>query len=540
MGYLISGNLVDIMQERIYPASLLIENNRITAIQEETRYYSQFILPGLIDSHIHIESSMLCPSSFAKMLETTGTMALVCDPHEIANVKGIPGIDFMIENARESGLYFFFGAPSCVPATLFETNGAVIGSHEIGSLLKRNDIYFLGEMMNFPGVLNQDPEVMDKLDQARKMGKPIDGHAPGLTGKDLDKYIQAGISTDHESLTLAEAREKIRKGMKIQIRHGSSTSNFALLYPLLEEFPDHCMLCSDDLHPHDLLKGHINRLLQMGLQTGVSLWNLLKAATRNPIQHYRLPCGSLQVGDKADFIVTESLRFDAPLTTYIRGKVIQPNQQLINPAQQAIYSWKSLIVSEKDLQIPFSQNKSAKVIRIIPNSLITEEFSCLPLMNQSYIQSDTKRDILKLCCMNRYEKKPLGMGLVSGFCMQTGAIASSVAHDSHNILAVGCSDEEIAQAIRLVQANHGGLSLVSKDGALSLSLPIAGLMSSENGQTVAGAYSNLLSGAQKLGCSLQDPFMTLSFLSLLVIPSLKLSDRGLFDVNRFAYTSLES
>lgn len=536
----VSGNLVDIFQERIYPATLRIERGKILSVQEETGSYGQFILPGLIDSHIHIESSLLCPSSFSQMVKRFGTLALVCDPHEIANVKGVPGIDFMIENAGQSRLYYFFGAPSCVPATPFETNGALISADEITSLLRREDIYFLGEMMNFPGVLHQDAEVMRKLKAAQASGKPVDGHAPGLTGKELDAYLQAGISTDHESLTLGEAREKAGKGMKIQIRHGSSTSNLTELLPLLEEFPNHCMFCSDDLHPHDLLKGHLNTVIQVGLQSGISLWNLLRAVHWNPIRHYRLPCGSLRVGDSADFIMTESLGFDAPFTTYLQGRAFLEAPSLPPTHFPSVFSWNRLPITEESLRVTFPAGKAAKVIRIVPDSLVTERFDALPRLEEGWIQSDPSRDILKLHCMNRYEKKPISTALVNGFSLQSGALASSVSHDSHHILAVGCTDQEIAMAIELVQANHGGLSLVSKNKTLTLPLPVAGLMSTENGQTVAEGYLQLISTAKELGCLLQDPFMTLSFLGLLVIPSLKLSDQGLFDVDRFAFTSLEA
>ena len=535
----VSGNIVDVLARRIFKGTVVIQGKKIVEIREEVVNSENFILPGLIDAHIHVESSMLIPSEFARLAVCHGTVATVSDPHEIANVIGIPGIKFMIENGRRVPFKFYFGAPSCVPATPFETAGAVLDAEAIHEILKMPEIKYLSEMMNFPGVLIQDKEVMAKLRSARDAGKPIDGHAPGLKGEDVKKYIQAGISTDHECFTIEEAREKINYGMEVLIREGSAAKNFETLSPLLEESPDHVMFCSDDKHPNDLAIGHINLEVKRALAKGYPLMHVLRACTVNPIMHYKLDVGLLQTGDPADFIIVDNLSDFTILETYIDGnKVAERGRTLIGSVKETpINRFDIQKIMAEDIRV-ISQGGKIKVQQALDGQLITK----LELMNPSLVNgnivSDPINDVLKMVVKNRYNEAPAAIGFISNIGLKKGAIASCVAHDSHNIVAVGVDDDSIAKAINLIVENKGGISLVDADQQIVLPLPFAGIMSGDDGYFVAKKYDWMDKKVKEMGSKLTAPYMTLSFMALLVIPELKLSDKGLFDGTKFAFTSI--
>jgi adenine deaminase len=535
----ISGNLIDVVKREIYPATLRIEKGIIKEIVREKTSYNLYLVPGFVDAHIHIESSMLVPSEFAREAVKHGTVATVSDPHEIANVMGMDGVRFMIENGRQVPFYFYFGAPSCVPATPFESAGNVISPKDIEELLKWDEIVYLAEMMNFPGVLNSDPDVMAKLEYARKTGKPVDGHAPGLSGEDAARYFGAGISTDHECFSFEEAKEKADLGVKILIREGSAARNFDTLLPLLKEFPDQVMFCSDDKHPDELLQGHINQLVQRALQHGYDPFDVLSACTLNPVKHYGLRTGLLQSGDPADFLVVDSPTLFNVSQTYIKGvKVFDRGKVLISRVQtEPVNNFSAKPVNESDLQIP-AESAHIKVIKAIDNEIITEEMTAILPVLEGKLQSDIGQDILKMVVLNRYEPAAPAVGFIHNFGLKKGAIASTVAHDSHNIIAVGVDDASICKAINLLIKAKGGICAVNNSESLLLPLPVAGLMSVEPAETVAGLYHTLDAMAKNMGSRLTAPFMTLSFMSLLVIPKLKLSDKGLFDGNKFQFTPL--
>ncbi len=530
----IEGNLVDILKRKIYPAKITIENGKIINISKTDKNYSQYVLPGFIDAHIHIESSMLPPYEFARIAMIHGTVATVSDPHEIANVLGIEGIEFMIKNAEKSPLKIMFGAPSCVPATSFETSGAKIKSDDIDYLLERSDIGYLSEVMNFPAVINNEKDIINKIHAAIKHKKPIDGHAPGLIGEDLKKYFSHNISTDHESLTMEEAEEKIKYGVKIQIREGSAAKNFDALSPLIDKYPDKLMFCSDDLHPDDLSNGHINRLVSRAIKQGYNLWNVLKIASYNPITHYNLPVGLLRIRDSADFIISKNLADFDNLTVYIGGeKVAENGKPLIDFLKaKPVNNFNAQTFVESDFAIETKSDKLI-VIKAYDKQLFTEKEIINIHHPQKNIVSDTRRDILKIAVVNRYKKAKPAIGFIKNFGLKTGAIASSVAHDSHNIVVVGVTDYEIAQAVNMIIKNKGGLSVFSNEHKMVLPLPIAGLMSNKNYNYVAENYMKITKYARSLGCKLHSPFMTLSFMALPVIPKLKITDKYLFDVERF-------
>lgn len=536
----LSGNVVNLKTERIFQGTVFVEGGKITRILEEPVKSKQYILPGLIDSHVHIESSMLVPSEFARLAVVHGTVATVSDPHEIANVLGVKGVDYMIENGSKVPFKFFFGAPSCVPATAFETAGAHLGPREIEELLSRDNIRYLSEMMNYPGVLFRDKEVMEKIALAKEAGKPIDGHAPGVTGKDAETYIKAGITTDHECFTLEEALEKIKYGMKIQIREGSAAKNFDALIPLMDAHPDKVLFCSDDKHPDDLVNGHINLLVKKAMQRGYDPVEVLKSCVLNPIEHYKLHVGCLQEGDPADFIVVDNLQDFNVLQTYVDGNLVaEKGKSLIesvNSDEPNHFVASSLKVEDLRLK---GAGKPIRVIEALEGQLITRTLECAPKIVGGNIVSDTERDILKLVVMNRYEDAPPSMAFIKNFGLKKGAIASTVAHDSHNIIAVGADDNSLVNAINLLVECRGGISVTDGDKDHVLPLPVAGLMSAADGYSVAKAYETIDALAKKLGSQLHAPYMTLSFMALLVIPQLKLSDKGLFDGAAFSFVDLE-
>ncbi len=533
----VSGNVVDVLNTRIFPGILKISNGKITEIINENKEFKHFIIPGFIDSHIHIESSMLTPAEFARIAVIHGTVAVVSDPHEIANVLGLEGIRFMIEDSKRVPLKFYFGAPSCVPATDFETSGAVLDSEKIEELIKMNEIKYLSEVMNFPGVINKNPDIMRKIEIAKKYGKPIDGHAPGLRGSDLKKYISAGILTEHESISKEEALEKLSFGMKILIRQCTVAQNFDELIPIIQDHSDSCMLCSDDKHPDMLMKGHINELVKKAKKFG--LMKALKVACINPILHYGLDVGILQQGDSADFLIVDNLKDLNILKTFISGEVVAENGRSLIPRRKPkiLNKFKAKKKKPEDFTIPNRKGK-INIIQAVNNQLITKRLILEPKIEEENLVSDVKRDILKIAVVNRYFDAKVALGFVNNFGLKTGAIASSVAHDSHNIIAVGTSDKYICRAVNLIVENKGGICAVSNEKEMILSLPIAGIISNENYETVAEKYSKLDKIAKDFGSKLLSPFMTLSFMALLVIPKLKLSDKGLFDGEKFEFIEM--
>lgn len=524
---LIEANLIDIESREIYGARVAIAGGLISAIEKTGKTYTQYILPGFIDAHVHIESSLLVPSEFARMAVIHGTVGTVSDPHEIANVCGLDGVNFMIQNGHQTPFRFFFGAPSCVPATVYETAGATIESKEVDELLQRSDIWYLSEMMNFPGVLHDDEEVLKKIKAAHRYKKPVDGHAPGLRGEDIRKYIEAGITTDHECYMIEEAREKLSLGMKVLIREGSAARNFDELIPLMDENADHLMFCSDDKHPDSLIAGHINQLVQRALQKGNNLFNVLQVACINPVKHYKLPVGLLRVGDAADFILTSDIDSFTIDQTYIRGLLVADRgKSLIHSAEIKLINQFSC--SEKSIH-DFSHIIKSKewVIecldgQLITNKLLIEGFNCT-----------AANDVLKIAVVNRYRDAPVAISFIKNFGLKEGAIAGSVAHDSHNIVAVGVDDESLCRAVNLIIKHKGGLCAVNKSEEDVLPLPVGGLMSNLDAWTVEQKYTKLDVMAKQMGSTLRAPFMSLSFMALLVIPHLKLSDKGLFDGDSF-------
>ncbi len=536
----VQGNFVDVVQGEIYPAEVQLEGNSITKITKQDKQYKQYIMPGLIDAHVHVESSMLIPSEFARLAVVHGTVGTVSDPHEIGNVMGVEGVNFMIENGKKVPFYFNFGAPSCVPATPFETAGAEIGPDEIEELLRRDEVKYLSEMMNYPGVINKDEDVWKRLMVAKKLQKPMDGHAPGVRGEDARKYIEAGISTDHECYTKDEALDKLKYGMNIIIREGSAAKNFEALIALVDEFPEKIMFCSDDKHPDDLVKSHINELLRRAInEEGIDVMKAIKAATYNPVKHYGLECGLAQEGDKANFIVVDNLEDFSVNQTYVDGKLVAEDgvTKIESVNEKPINNFQNGPVTTQDIAI-FADSEWVQAILPEDGQLVTKGEKGLITKKKGYAYSNPKDDVLKMVIVNRYEKEAPEVAFIKNFGMEQGAIASSVAHDSHNVLAIGVEDQDIVEAINQVMEHQGGVSVASGDYKSILPLPVAGLMSNEDGYWVAGQYEALDQKAKEWGSSLSAPFMTLSFMALLVIPELKLSDQGLFDSNNFDFTEV--
>lgn len=539
----ISGQLIDLFQQRIYPAAITIQDGKIASIVEVDVAPAHYILPGFVDAHVHIESSMLIPTAFARLAVVHGTVATVSDPHEIANVCGMAGVQYMIDNARQTPFKFFFGAPSCVPATTFETAGATLNANDVATLLNSSDIWYLSEMMNYPGVLYKDAEVLAKIDAAKKAGKPVDGHAPGLRGEQATAYASAGITTDHECFTLGEALDKIDAGMNIIIREGSAAKNFEALSDLLRTHPERVMFCSDDKHPDELVVNHINALVKRALQKGYNLFNILRAACVNPVLHYKLPVGLLRTTDAADFIVIDNLTSFSVLQTWINGVPVVENGKTLLPPISAtiINNFNTNHKAPADFAIKAKNNNAIKVIEAIEGQLITNSIHATPLVVDGQIVSDTHSDILKLAVVNRYTPDvPIAVAFIKNFGLKHGALASTVAHDCHNIIAIGVTDDALCAAVNALIDCRGGISVAKTSTEVhTMPLPVAGLMSADDGYKVAAEYTRIDHLAKELGTPLKAPFMTLSFMALLVIPSLKLSDKGLFDGGNFTFTSLQ-
>lgn len=541
MAQKIYGKIVDIPNKKIFDGVLLFDNGKIISIEEvvlPSEQPVQYILPGFIDSHVHVESSMLVPSEFAKLAVVHGTVATISDPHEIANVCGIAGVEYMIDNGKTVPFKFHFGAPSCVPATVFETAGASLDAKTVDALLNKEEIYYLSEMMNFPGVLFNDNEVMRKIASAKKYGKPVDGHAPGLRGADAKKYIDAGISTDHECFTASEALDKLNYGMKILIREGSAAKNFEALIGLLHDHYDRMMFCSDDKHPDSLVEGHINQLCARAVAKGIDVFKVLQAACINPVKHYKMDVGLLHVGDAADFIVVEDLVHFKVAQTFINGQLLAENGNSLIKADKAgiINQFSCEPKTDQDFIFPYNGQETIDVIEALDGQLITNKLTAKPKVENQNIVSDVENDVLKMVVVNRYKEAPVAVSFVKNFGLKQGAIASTVAHDSHNIIAVGVDDESVCKAVNLVIKEKGGVSAVTNNNTSVLGLPVAGLMSNEDGYKVAEKYTAIDKMTKEiLGSSLASPFMTLSFMALLVIPHLKLSDLGLFDGDKFDF-----
>ena len=537
----VSGNIVNIVKRNIYFGEIAVEAGKIKSIAKisEERPGSPFITPGFIDSHVHIESSMLIPSEFARLAVVHGTVATISDPHEIANVCGMEGVEFMIENGNTVPFKFNFGAPSCVPATTFETAGAELDHDDVKALLERPEIKYLSEMMNFPGVLYKDEEVLKKIAAAHQLGKPVDGHAPGLRGDAVQKYIDAGISTDHECFTAEEALDKLQRGMKILIREGSAAKNFEALIHLLHDWPEMMMFCSDDKHPDSLVENHINEICARAVAKGIDVFKVLRAACINPILHYKLDVGTLQVDDDADFIVIEDLVNFKVKQTYINGLLLAENGQMIGnwinhvASKESINHFDCSPKKEEDFILRYENQQEVPVIEALDGQLITNKLLAAPKVENGNMVSDIANDILKMVVVNRYHDAPIAISFVKNFGLKQGAIASSVAHDSHNIIAVGVDDKSICEAVNLVIKETGGVVALGDGKEEVLPLPVGGLMSKHNGYEVATCYTAIDQFAKDLGSTLLAPFMTLSFMALLVIPHLKLSDKGLFDGDEF-------
>lgn len=542
--YSLQGHIVDIEHQTVYPGEIKIADGKITDIVRlsDVDASAPYYLPGFIDGHIHIESSMLTPENFARLAVAHGTVGVVADPHEITNVLGETGINFMIDNAASSRLKFHFGLPSCVPSSHLETAGAVIDAVATERLIQNPDIHFLAEMMNYPGVIYENAEVMAKLAAARKHNKPIDGHAPGLTGANLDKYIAAGISTDHECSTLEEARERVDKGMMVIVREGSSARNFDALAQVIAYAPEKVMLCSDDKHPDDLIAGHIDGMVRQGLAKGIPVWNLLTAACVNPVKHYGIDCGLMRKGDNADFIAVDNLEALNVVATYIDGRKVYDrtlgvdNTALatgISAPSATPNNFKAAKITESDIAVDLTGFEKVKVIEAFDGELLTKT-KIVPVAELS------SPKIQKIVVYNRYGNGRPQTAFIEGFNIGKGAIGATIAHDSHNIVTIGASDESIVAAINALIEAKGGVVVVNGKNTDLMPLPIAGLMSDKPGEDIANDYMSLIVKSHALGCTFRSPFITMSFMALPVIPELKLTDKGLVDVTAFDFTPLQS
>ena len=538
----VQGTILDPLNNRTFHGSITIKEGIIHSVDElpGSNGSGQLIAPGFVDSHIHIESSMLVPSEFARLAVQHGTVATVSDPHEIANVCGMKGVEYMIENGKKVPLKFYFGAPSCVPATPFETAGAELTPEEVAELLDRDDIHYLAEMMNWPGVLNDDPDVLKKIQSAMDREKPVDGHAPGLTGENAKKYAAAGISTDHECFTIDEARDKLAAGMMIAIREGSAAKNYNALHPLLAEAPGRIMFCSDDKHPDDLIEGHINQLAARSLEHGYDLYDVLRTCSVHAVQHYNLNVGLLREGDPADFVILKDQKTMDVSETWIDGECVFRDGEVLfdKVSASVINNFEPRTITPDQLKLKTGAEDGAVDFPVIvarDGELITEKsVEKLKVLNGE-IQPDPDNDILKVAVVNRYQKQKPAIGFIKNFGIKDGAIASSVAHDSHNIIAVGSSDDHLATVINEIMDARGGIAASDSSGTDLLPLPVGGIMTERPGKETGVHYKRLTQKAIGMGSTLNSPFMTISFMALLVIPKLKMSDMGLFDGETFMF-----
>lgn len=527
----ICGVVFDPIKKEKFGARIQVDDGKILRIIEEPGIVAPLILPGLVDSHIHIESSMLTPSSFARAAVKHGTVAVIADPHEIANVAGVQGINYMINDANNSPLKFYFGAPSCIPASPFDECHTPFDYSIIGKLLDRNDIFFLAEMMNFPGVISKSESVLKIIAEAKKRGRPIDGHAPGVKGEGLNEYIKAGITTDHECFSLDEAREKINKGMKILIRDGSAARNFTALHPLIGSNTEAAMFCTDDCHPDELVRGHINLKVKRALELGYDVFDVIRVASVNPIRHYKLDVGLLQEGDPADFIVIDNLKNFKVLYNYIDGTDVLKIKEKQSLAEKIDYVFPSQFDPVK-LRVP-ARTRRVRAIEVVKNELITKQI--IVENNDKMLVTKLENDVLKIVVISRYNTNEVAVGLIKGFGLTKGAIAASIAHDSHHIIAIGVDDISISKCINYILSSRGGICYFDGNKLFGLALPVYGLMTNRNAEEAAKAYEDINSRVISDGCTLDAPFMTMSFMSLSVIPEIKITPKGLFDVGVFNY-----
>ncbi len=538
--FTIIGNYVDVVNGVIRPSSITVTDGIISEIREVSEKCTTFLTPGFVDAHVHIESSMLAPTAFAQAAVINGVIASVSDPHEIANVLGADGVRWMVANARRSPFKFHFGAPSCVPATPFETAGASLSAADIADLLDNGGVHYLAEVMNFPAVIQKDPAMLAILETAKQRGLRIDGHAPSVMGEALKSYASAGIESDHECVNEAEARARIAHGMFVAIREGSAARNFSALAPVLLDASQACFFCSDDKHPDDLVRGYLNEILARAVALGVPPLTALRVASLNPVRHYRLPVGLLQVGEPADFLEIEDLKNFRVMRTWIQGELVAENGKSLIPSLTVdtpnVFNAKP--ITANDLSLPWKSNQTFPTIIAYDGQLITGREDLVPRLENGNAVSDVSRDMLKIAVVNRYHSAKPVVGFIRNFGLTTGALAGSVAHDSHNIVAVGADDASLVRAINRIIAMRGGLSFTSPQNDVGLPLPIAGLMSDRDAWSVATDFEKLTTLAKEDGCPLRSPYMTLSFMALLVIPSLKIGDKGIFDVDTFSLLTL--
>lgn len=524
MEFSVKGRFVDIFKEEIFPAEIIIKNGKILTIKRideyELKREGRFILPGFVDSHCHIESSMLNPIEFGRNALKHGTLASVSDPHEIANVCGIKGLEYMHKCAEKSPMKILYSLPSCVPAVDFEITGGVIDAATTSELIKSDRYIALSEMMNVPGVLLKDSDVLTKLDAAKAIGKPIDGHAPELSGEELKQYIKMGISTDHEVTSLQEGEEKISEGMMIQIREGSSAKSLDTLMPLIDKYPNSILLCTDDYKAYDLKKGYINKMVREVVKKGCNIYNVLRAATINPVKHYNLPLGLLREGDDADFIIVNNLLDFEVEASYIKGNDVSKGEYIA--IEECVNNFEAECIDVTDIPEPDNNH----IIGIVENSLYTKHLS----------NNNVSGILNKIICYNRYQKgvKPAS-ALIEGLNLRYGAFGSTVGHDSHNITVAGYDDKSIVKVVEAIVEMKGGMAVWDGKRIYTLPLPVGGLMSNKSIDEVSEEYRVLHDKIKELGCSLTSPLMTLAFMSLPVIPALKLTARGLFDVDKFSF-----
>ncbi len=533
--FTVAGVVFDPIKRESFGATMRIRDGKIEKIEKDSSIMHPVILPGFIDSHVHVESSMLTPSNFAKAAVKHGTVAVVTDPHEIANVAGVKGVEFMINDAKGSDLKFYFGAPSCVPASPFDECFEPFTPEIIDGLMKREDIHFLAEMMNFPGVIYKSESVMHIIGKAHTVNKPVDGHVPGLSGDALKSYVSAGITTDHECFTLDEALEKIKLGMKILIRDGSAAKNFGALHPLIMGYSKHLMFCTDDCHPDELLHGHINLKVKQSLALGYDVFDVLQVSSVNPVNHYKLNVGLLQEGDSADFLVVDNLQNLNVKSTFINGVDVLETKESVQKSYSALNYVFPTNFNPSSLDLKVVSNK-VKTIEVINDELIT---NTVVVNNEAETLScNLKEDVLKIAVLSRYMENELSVGLIKGFGMKKGAIAASIAHDSHHIISVGCDNHSIEKCLKFIIKNKGGVCYFDGEQLHGLPLPVYGLMTDSTAEVAAAAYEKINSKVIADGCKLKAPFMTMSFMSLSVIPHLKITPAGLFDVDKFNYTEL--
>lgn len=546
-----NANIVNVLSEEIHEADIAIADGIIAGIGEnyhgekEININGAFVTPSFIDGHVHLESSMMLPKEFAKAVLPAGTTTVIIDPHEIANVFGLHGISFMHEAVKNLPMDVYTMLPSCVPATPFETSGFDLNSYDLSLLIDKPWVLGIAEMMNFPGVLNLDKNVMAKLELAKQKDKRIDGHAPMLSNKDLCAYIASGVKSDHECTTPNEAIEKLRLGMYLMIREGTAAKDLNALIPVLKNCNTRkCLFVTDDRHPSDL-KEHINGMVRRSVEAGVDPIKAVQCASLNTAEYFGLKdLGAVAPGYKADLLILPDLKTFKPDMVIKGGKTVYENGGLtVNFEEAEVPSVRGSVnvkwIEKDDFRIN-ALSDTTRTIEIIPHQLVTKSTISKIKVENGNAVSNVDTDTLKICVIERHRATGnIGKGFVKGFNIKNGAIASTVAHDSHNMIVVGTNDEDMyIAAVELVKT-QGGKVVVSNGQVLSkLPLPIAGLMSNEKFEYVVDKCEELNNAAHSIGCTLEDPFMTMGFLSLPVIPELKITDKGIFDTTKFDFVNI--